>query len=168
MADALAGGHGIRGALDEVARGGGLTGPAAQELRDVARRLALGEPTDHVLERLRVRAGSAAWDALVAAILLQREAGGDLSALLRSLAASQEHARRVEGEARGLTSQARATARLVGGLPLAGLALGELASPGMLAGLLGDPRSRLLLIGAAATGAVAMAVIGRLARVGDA
>jgi tight adherence protein B len=168
LADALSGGHSLRGALQDLGRSGVLGGPAGEELRAAARRLELGDPTASVLERLRARAGDPAWDTLVAAMLLQRDAGGDLARLLRTVATSRERARRVEAEAAGVTAQARATARLVAGLPFAGLALGELASPGALAAMLGDPRSRLLLAGAVALGAVALTVVGRLAKVGDA
>ncbi|HEY4097165.1 MAG TPA: type II secretion system F family protein [Baekduia sp.] len=168
LADALAGGHSIRGALQDLGTDGAITGPAAGELRAVARQLALGEPTEAVHDRLRRRASDPAWDTLVAAILLQREAGGDLARLLRSVAAAREHARRVEADARGLTAQARATARLVAGLPIAGLALGELIAPGSLTTLLTDPRSRLLLLAALLLGALALATIGRMARVGAA
>jgi tight adherence protein B len=168
LADALAGGHSVRGALQELGAAAAVSGPAGGELRAAARHLTLGAPTDDVLERLRRRAADPAWDTLVAAILLQREAGGDLAGLLRSVASAREHARRVEADARGLTAQARATARLVAGLPFAGLVLGELASPGTLSDLVADPRSRLLLAGALVLGAVALAVVGRLARVGAA
>ena len=84
LADAIAAGHSVRGALDEVAPT--LPGAAGHELRIAVRALALGEPTEGVLERLRTRAATRAWDTLVAAILLQRDAGGDLPALLRELA----------------------------------------------------------------------------------
>jgi tight adherence protein B len=168
LADALAGGHSIRGALQDLGREGIIAGPAGAELRAVARRLALGEPTESVLEGLRRRAADPAWDTFVAAVLLQREAGGDLARLLRSVAAAREDARRVEADARGLTAQARATARLVAGMPFAGLALGELVAPGSLGALVSDPRSRLLLVGALAIGAVALATITRMARVGSA
>jgi tight adherence protein B len=168
LADALAGGHSIRGALQDLGATGAVTGPAGAELHAVGRRLTLGEPTEAVLERLRRRAADPAWDTLVAAILLQRQAGGDLARLLRSVAAAREHARRVEADARGLTAQARATARLVAGLPFAGLALGELVAPGSLATLLADPRSRVLLLAALTVGGFALTVITRLARVGAA
>ena len=168
LADALAGGHSIRGALQDLGDTGALDGPAGQELRRVARRLALGAPTDVVLEALRLRADDPAWDTVVAAILLQREAGGDLAHLLRSIADAREQGRRVEADAHGLTAQARATARLVAGLPFAGLVLGELASPGTLAALLQDPRSRVLLVAALLLGIAALSVVGRLARVGTA
>lgn len=168
LADALAGGHSVRGGLGELARAGALPGPAGAELRAVHRRLALGEPTEDVLEHLRRRAADPAWDTLVAAVLLQRRAGGDLARLLRSIAASCDDARRAEADARGLTAQARATAKLLAGLPVAGFALGALLAPGMVGGMLADPRSRTLLILAGLLGAVAFAVIRRLARVGAA
>jgi tight adherence protein B len=167
LADALSGGHSIRGGLVGLARAGALPGPAAGELRAAGQRLALGEPTEDVLEHLRRRAADPAWDALVAAVLLQRRAGGDLAELLRSIAASCEHARRVEAQARGATAQARATAKLLGGLPVVGLGLTELVAPGTLGALLGDPRSRVLLIAALVVGGVGFAVIRRLARVGE-
>jgi tight adherence protein B len=168
LADALAGGHSIRGALEDLGRAGAVPGAAGIELRSAARRLALGAPTDAVLIELRRRADDPAWDTLIAAILLQREAGGDLAALLRSVAEACEHARRVEADARGLTAQARATARLVAGLPCVAMGLGELISPGTLSDLAGDPRSRILLLFGVVLGGVSMVAIGRMARVGTA
>jgi tight adherence protein B len=168
VADALAGGHSVRGALEDVGRSGAVPGAAGLELRAAARRLALGAATDDVLNDLRRRAADPAWDTLVAAILLQRDAGGDLAALLRSVADAREHARRVEADARGLTAQARATARLVAGLPCVALALGELVAPGTLTALVTDPRSRLLLLAGLIVGALALSAIGRIARVGEA
>jgi len=168
LADALAGGHSVRGALEDLGRSGAVAGPAGLELRSAARRLRLGAPTEDVLDGLRRRAGDPAWDTLVAAILLQRDAGGDLATLLRSIADAREHARRVEADARSLTAQARATGRLVAGLPCVALLLGELVAPGTLEALAGDPRARLLLIAGAAVGAVAFLAIARIARVGEA
>jgi len=168
LADALSGGHSIRGGLQELARAGAVPGPAGAELRGAARRLALGERTEDVLEHLRARAADPAWDTLVAAVLLQRRAGGDLARLLRAVADACEHGRRVEADARGATAQARATARIVAGLPCAGLLLGELVAPGSLTGLLGDPRSRILLLAAVLVGAIGFGAVGRLARVGEA
>jgi len=166
LADALSGGRSVRGALQEVGAAGAVAEPAANELAVAASRLALGERTEDVLEALRRRAGDPSWDLLVAAILLQRRAGGDLVALLRAVAAGRERARRAEADARSATAQARATARLVAGMPVAGLVLVELAAPGTLPGIAADPRARLLLVAALGLGAIALAVVRRLARVG--
>ena len=139
LADAVAAGHSIRGAI--AVASGGLEGPAGHELRTTARALALGEPTADALESLRRRAADPAWDAIVAGILLQRDAGGDLVGLLRSQAAALEAADRIGRDARAATAQARFTARLVLVLPAGAAALAELASPGLIAGLLDHPLS---------------------------
>jgi tight adherence protein B len=162
LADAVGAGHSIRGAI--VAAAGGVPGPAGHELRAAARALALGDPTVDVLDRLRRRAADPAWDAIVAGILLQRDAGGDLAGLLRDQAAALEAADRIEREARTATAQARFTARLVLLLPAGAAALAELASPGLIAGLLAHPLSVWLVAMAATLQLTAIAAVARLAR----
>jgi len=162
LADAVGAGHSIRGAI--AAAADGTPGPAARELRDAGRRLAFGDPTPDVLERLRARAGGPAWDAIVAGILLQREAGGDLAGLLRDQAASLEASERIERDARAATAQARFTARLVLALPIGAAALAELASPGLARGLVSHPISAWLVAMAAVLQLTAVLAIARLAR----
>jgi tight adherence protein B len=162
MADALGAGRSIRTAIIDAATA--AEGAAAHELGRAARALAVGEPTDAVLVRLRARAGSHAWDTLTAAVLLQRDAGGDLAALLRELAASGEAADRAERDARAATAQARFTAWLVLGLPLAGAVLTELATPGFAASLIANPVSAWFAILAALLQVTALVCIGRLTR----
>jgi hypothetical protein len=116
------------------------------------------------IERLRRRAADPRWDTIVAAILLQREAGGDLARLLRTIAAAQEDAARVEADARSLTAQARFTAWLVTLLPAGAALLAELASPGLVAGLLAHPLSAWLVATAAVLQVLAFTAIARLAR----
>ena len=162
LADAVGAGHSVRGAIAAAAEG--TAGPAGRELRDASRRLAFGDPTGAVLERLRARAGDPAWDAIVAGILLQREAGGDLAGLLRDQAATLEAAERIGRDARAATAQARFTARLVLALPLGAAALAELASPGLAAGLAGHPIAAWLVAMAAILQLTAVLAIARLAR----
>ena len=163
LADAVAAGHSIRGAI--AVASGGLEGPAGHELRTTARALALGEPTADALESLRLRAADPAWDAIVAGILLQRDAGGDLVGLLRSQAAALEAADRIGRDARAATAQARFTARLVLVLPAGAAALAELASPGLIAGLLDHPLSVWLVGMAVLLQVIAIAAVARLARI---
>jgi tight adherence protein B len=166
LADALAGGHAVRGAIAEAAARGGVPGATGDELRRVAHALALGEPTEAALDHLRDRARAPAYDALVAAVLLQREAGGDLAGLLRELAASLEAGVRLERDARAVTAQARFTGTLVACLPLGAAALAELAQPGFLMGLLSFPPSAALLAAAALLQLAGLLTVRRLARVG--
>ncbi len=162
LADAVAAGHSVRGAMAVAADG--ATGPVGHELRTAARALALGDPTAAVIERLRRRASDPAWDAIVAGILLQRDAGGDLAGLLRDQAAALEAAERIERDARVATAQARFTARLVLLLPAGAALLAELASPGLLTGLVDHPLSVWLVAMAAVLQVTAILAVARLAR----
>jgi tight adherence protein B len=162
MADALGAGRSIRAAIADAAAS--AEGAAGHELRTAARALALGEPTDTALLRLQLRARSHAWNTLTAAVLLQRDAGGDLAGLLRGLAASGEAADRAERDAHAATAQARFTAWLVLGLPLAAAVVAELAAPGFATSLLANPLSAWLASLAALLQLTALACISRLAR----
>ncbi len=162
FADALSAGYAVRGALDVAASG--VPGAAGHELGKAARALRLGAGTETVLEQLRGRAGSAAWDAMIAGILLQRDAGGDLPALLRDLAHALEAAARQDRDAIAATAQARFTARIVLGLPVLATGLAELGSPGLLASRLADPLPAALIAMAAALQIVAVVAIRRLTR----
>jgi tight adherence protein B len=160
----------VRGALIAAARDSGVTGPAGEELCFVAAALDLGERTEDVLRDLarrnRTHPSYGPLDTLVAAVLLQRDAGGDLAALLRDLAASLEQRGRVVADARSATAQARFTALLVAGLPAAGLALGELAQPGFVLALASSPLTATMVALALALQAVAFASVRRIARIG--
>jgi len=165
IADALAGGHAPRGALAEVAATGGVGAEADEALRAVGEALALGEPTVSVLEHWRDRMRAPAYDVLVAAILLQRDAGGDLAGLLRDLAADLEDARRATADARAATEQARFTAAVVCALPVAAAVLAELVSPGALSSMLAQPLPRLMTLSAVMLEIGAMFAVRRLSRI---
>ena len=143
VADALSGGHSLRGALLEASAG--LHGPGGAELERVAAELGAGASTEAALERFRDRIGSPQVDSVVAACLVHRRSGGDLGQLLRQLAHGFEDQRRLENEVRVATAQARFTGLLVVLLPLGGALLAELARPGFFAGLARSPLSAWLV-----------------------
>lgn len=163
VADALAAGHAISRALAEAARS--VDGAAAVELETLGRSLALGQPLEAALATLQARAGSRAYDTLATAILLQRDAGGDLVALLRELARAQEAAARGADDARAATAQARFTGVVVGVLPAGAAALAELASPGALGSVLHSPLSLWLAGFAGFLQLLGLLAIRRLGRV---
>jgi tight adherence protein B len=175
LSDALAGGHSIRGAIAEAARGMrcgsgshsaiGLPAVAA-ELRACEAALALGEATDVTLDRLARRAAHPVYDTLVAAVLMQRDAGGDLAGLLRQLADTLRDAQRVEDDARVATAQARFTGWIVAGLPVAAAAVVELAAPGSVRSIVSTPPAATLGGAALAFELLALALMRRLGRVG--
>lgn len=155
-------------AVERAASDGAVSPAAAVELRDLATRCRLGLGLDEGLEELRRRAACPAWNALAAAIRVQSEVGGDLAAILHSLASGLEMSSRAREEARSLSSQARLTARIVIALPVAGLAMSEVASPGTLARILAAPLPRALAVLAAVLQVAAVVVVRRVARTGAA
>lgn len=163
LADALGAGHSLRAALAEAADG--LAGPAGHELRRVTAELHAGATTDDALEALRRRVASPRLDTVVAACLVQRRAGGDLSRLLRECADAFGDQARLEDEVRSATAQARFTGVVVVLLPAGGALLAELAAPGFVAGLWGSLLTAWLVGIAVALQVVAAVAIRRLGRV---
>ncbi len=168
MGDALRGGHALPGALALAARDGALGGAARDLLGQGVLAIDLGARTPDALLGVARRAGPGPWPALVAAILLQRDAGGDLAGLLHELADDLDAVARADDDARSASAQARLTARIVVALPVAGALLIELAAPGSLAAILHDPLAVLLVAGALALEALALLSVRRIARVGEA
>lgn len=146
LSDALAGGHSLRSAIDEAACC--VEGAAGAQLRVAAAALALGETTDAVLETLRRAVTDPAWDTIVAAIGLQRRAGGDLARLLRELATTLEDQQRVEADARGAMAQARFTGLIVAVMPAFAAALVLAARPQIVSEVAGQPIA-IALVGVA-------------------
>jgi tight adherence protein B len=161
IADALGGGHSLRGALVEAAHS--LDGPAAHELRRTVAELSAGARTEEAIEGLRERTRSQRIGTVVAACLLQRRAGGDLARLLRHCAAAFQDDARLRDEVRAATAQARFTGLVVVLLPLGGALLAELAAPGFLVELWRSPLTAWLVglaVGLQVAAAVAIRRLG--------
>jgi tight adherence protein B len=109
----------------------------------------LGAPVADALETVRAQAGQGTWDVAVAALLLQREAGGDLVSLLRGLATGADLVARDAADARAASAQARLTARIVLVLPALAGVLMLLASPSIAGAMLTRPLPVALLTAAA-------------------
>jgi tight adherence protein B len=163
LADALSGGHSLRGAI--VSAAGSVPGAPGSELRRVAGELALGAATDDALEAMRSRIRSPGIDVIVAGALMQRRAGGDLASLLRTSARAFEDEARLLGEVRAATAQARFTGMVVVLLPIGGAGMAELASPGFVARLASSPLTAWLVGMAVAMQVGAAYAIKKLARI---
>jgi tight adherence protein B len=163
VADSLTAGRSLRGSL--AAATSSLDGPASVELSRLAAELALGAPTASAVASWRRRMGSPRVDALGAALLSQRLAGGDLAGLLRRFAAGAAERDRAAEDARAATSQARFTGLLVVAMPTGGALFAELLQPGFFAKVVSAPAASVLLALAAALQAAGFFAIRRLARV---
>jgi tight adherence protein B len=162
IADAISGGHSVRGAL--AAAASSLEGPSSAELARVAADLELGASTADALRAMRGRLRSERVDSLATALLSQQVAGGDVAALMRRLAMAAAERDRVDDEARAATTQARFTGLLVVALPAGAGLFAELLQPGFISRVLGEPASAAMLVGAAGLQLVGFVVIRRLGR----
>lgn len=162
IADAISGGHSVRGALAAVA--GSLEGPSSAELARVAADLELGASTGEALAAMRARLRSDRIDSLATALLSQQVAGGDVAALMRRLATAAADRDRVADEARAATTQARFTGLLVVALPAGAALFAELLQPGFVSQVLSEPASAAMLIAAGGLQVLGFALIRRLGR----
>lgn len=163
LADALAGGRSVRGAL--AAASASLEGPPAVELARVRADLELGASTADSLAALKRRLRSQRVDSFVAALLSQQLGGGDLAALLRRHATAAAERDRVAADARSATAQARFTGMLVVAMPAGAALFAELLEPGFLGRLVADGAALVLVTLAAVLQLAGFAAIRRLSRI---
>jgi tight adherence protein B len=165
VADSLSAGRSLRASLPAAATS--LDGPAAIELARLGAELELGAPTGEALGAWRSRMRSLRVDALAAALLSQRLAGGDLAGLLRRFAEGAAERDRAAEDARSATAQARFTGLLVVAMPTGGALFAELLQPGFLAKVLSAPAAAMLLLLAAGLQVAGFVAIRRLSRVAE-
>ena len=162
IADAISGGHSVRGAL--AAAASSLEGPSSAELARVSADLELGASTGEALEAMSSRVRSDRVDSLATALLSQQVAGGDVAALMRRFAAAAADRDRVADEARAATTQARFTGLLVVALPAGAALFAELLQPGFVSRVLSEPASAAMLVAAGGLQVLGFALIRRLGR----
>jgi tight adherence protein B len=162
IADAISGGHSVRGAL--AAAAGSLDGPSSAELARVAADLELGASTGEALAAMRARLRLDRVDSLATALLSQQVVGGDVAALMRRLAAATADRDRVADEARAATTQARFTGLLVVALPAGAALFAELLQPGFVSRVISEPGSAAMLVAAGGLQVLGFALIRRLGK----
>jgi tight adherence protein B len=143
VADAVAAGHSVRAAV--AASPASLDGPAAVEMGRVAADVEMGTPTADALGAMGRRLRSDQVNALVAALVSQQVAGGDLVALLRRFAAAVAERDRARHDARSATAQARFTGILVVAMPVGAAVFAELLSPGFVERMVSAPGGPVLI-----------------------
>ena len=111
----------------------------------ITREMALGAGLEDALHGLIARVPLLEVRMFVAAVLLQRETGGNLSEVLSKLAISVRERLRLRGQVKAASGQGRLTAMVLTFLPLGTLLMLKLVSPAYINGLTNDPVGRNLL-----------------------
>jgi tight adherence protein B len=122
--------------------------PASKEFGQVFNELNFGGDLRSALLGLLVRIPSVAVMAVVTAVLIQRETGGNLSEVLDRIAALLRERFRFQRRVRTLSAEGRGTAWVVSILPFVLAVITELLKPGWIVNLVSDPVGQQLAIGA--------------------
>lgn len=146
LARSLQAGHGVGESLRLVAEE--MPEPLASEFGRVFEEQNLGRDTRECFQNL-CRRNPQSFDLriFVSSVLLQRDTGGNLVEILQGIAHTIRQRFVFHGKVGALTSEARFTAYILGGLPFAIGGLITLLSPGYIAPLFTDPLGKVMVVG---------------------
>jgi tight adherence protein B len=146
LASGLRAGFGLMQALESAADQ--LQPPLSIELRKTLRDTAMGSSLEKSLKALNDRVGSADFDIVITAIMIQRSVGGNLAEILDNVAHTMRERERIRGEIRTLTSQQRLTGYVIGCIPIGLLVIFSIISRDFVGVLYTDSLGRMMLMGA--------------------
>jgi tight adherence protein B len=119
--------------------------PVKTEFRLMAETQALGVPLGEAVNKLpeRVPVPEASFFAIV--VTIQQKAGGNLSETLGNLSRVLRERRKMDGKIKAMSMEAKASAAIIGALPLIVMGLVYLTSPQYISLLFTDPMGNLIL-----------------------
>ena len=139
--------------------------PAGSLFGKIAQQTALGVPMEKALGDAATKLGVTEFNFFVTSIILQRETGGNLGEILSNLAEMLRGRHMMKLKIGALSSEARASAYIVGALPIAVTLMLQVISPEYLVPLFQDYRGNMALaaaIGSMTFGAFIMAKMTQL------
>jgi tight adherence protein B len=143
MARALRAGNSLAGAMEIVAQD--CAKPVCTEFGEVFQQQNVGLPLRDALTQMVDRVPSKDLRVVVAAIIVQRDTGGNLVELLDRTAFLIRDRLRIQGEIRTHTAQGRLTGWVLCALPVVLVVLMNVVSPGYSRILLVDPLGRKMI-----------------------
>ena len=117
VANALRAGYSFQQAMDVVSKE--MEPPISTEFERVSTDVAMGVALEEALEQMNQRIGSADFDLVVTAVLIQREIGGNLAQILDTISYTINERIRMKREINALTAQGRFSAWVLLLLPVA-------------------------------------------------
>jgi len=119
--------------------------PLRTEFRNVMDALALGVPLDEAVGRLYERMPLPEANFLAIVISIQSKAGGNLSEALGNLAKVLRERKKMRAKIKAMSTEAKASASIIGSLPIVVMALVYLTSPDYIAILWTDKIGQIVL-----------------------
>lgn len=125
-----------------------IPAPVGDTFATISQQTALGMPMERALADTADRLDMTEFNFFVTTIILQRETGGNLSEILSNLSEVLRARHMMKLKIGALSSEARASAYIVGSLPFVVFLLLSIISPKYLSPLFDDYRGNMALIGA--------------------
>lgn len=140
---ALHSGYGIDGGLNMIANE--FPAPLGQEMKEVTRQQALGINMRDILREFQTRVELQEAQFFVVTLIIQRETGGQLAAILSELSKLMRRREVFQSKLRTMTAESRFTAWFIGSAPLLYLLYKYLFDPKSMEFFLSDPTGQKML-----------------------
>jgi len=131
--------------------------PLKSEFRVIVETQAIGMPLGDACAKLYERTPLPEANFFAIVIAIQQKAGGNLSEALGNLSRVLRDRKKMKAKIRAMSQEAKASAGIIGALPIAVMTLVYLSSPGYISLLFTEPLGHLMLAGSA--GWMAMGVL---------
>ena len=130
----------IRSAADEV------PDPVGEELRRVTDGIRIGRKLDEILWETSKRLNLQEFNFFTIALSIQAETGGNLAETLTNLSDVLRGRRQLKRKVKAMSSEAKASAYIIGSLPFVMTALIYMVNPDYIMGLYLDPRGKVMIL----------------------
>lgn len=144
--------------------GNEIPAPVGTEFRQITDQIKLGQPLDKVMWDSAKRVGTPEMKFLVVTLSIQRETGGNLAETLENLDNILRRRRQMKLKIKAMSSEARASAMIIGALPFLMMAILMLINPDYIMQLFTKPLGHTLLAVAGGMMAMGTYVMSRMVR----
>jgi tight adherence protein B len=141
---------------------GEISGPVGIEFRAVSDKMKIGLTMDAALQETADRLGTPEFQFFVITLAIQRETGGNLAETLSNLADVLRKRAQMKLKIRAMSSEAKASAMIVGALPFIVFTMVYLLNPNYMGGFFTDERLIVAGLGAMVWMGIGVAVMAKM------
>ena len=138
--------------------------PLGGEFRQLCDQIRIGRPLDQALADMAKRTGVQEMKFLISTLAVQRETGGNLAETLENLDNILRRRRQMRLKVRALSSEARASAMIIGALPFLMMGVLSVADRGYLSILFTDHLGNMFLAGGGSSMTMGVLVMAKMVR----